>query len=157
MDNRAIRYSQFVLFLLEFVAANLVFRYAFFSINTGVFDPFGNDVSLLNFFNVAWIAAVVMVRPYHMRNLERSYKLLGSVVKTLGLQMFLVMAFVIFVKNFYIPKVSMFTNYGVLLGILILLRLLFRMWLNNFNMGALQTKNVVILGSGPVAQELKEL
>lgn len=156
MDKRAIRYSQFVLFLLEFVAVNLVFRYSFFSVNTGVFDPFGNDVSLLYFFNVAWMAAVVMIRPYHMRNLERSYKLVGSVVKTLGLQMFLVMAFVIFVKNFYIPKVSLFTNYGVLLGILIVLRFLFRMWLNNFNLGALQTKNVVILGSGPVAQELKE-
>ena len=155
MDKRAIRYSQFALFILEFVAVNLVFRYAFFSSNTGVFDPFGNDLSLLYFFNVSWMAAVVMVRPYHMQNMERMHKLISSMIKTLGIQVFLVMAFVIFIKNFYIPKVSMFTNYGLLLLVLVSLRVLFRVWLSNFSVASYAHKNVVILGSGPVAKDLK--
>ncbi len=150
------RYSQLFLFLVEFLVINLIFRYTFFSSQRGVFDPFGNDLSLLYFFNVAWLASVIVIRTYQISNLERMDRLVSGLLKTMALQTFLVMAYVIFVKNFYLPKISMFTNVGLVLVSLLVLRTLFRLWMQYFKPTSFASKNVVVLGSGPLAVELRD-
>lgn len=156
MDKRIIRYSQFFLFAIEFVLINLIFRWTFFSDSGGIFDPFGNDLSLLYFFNVSWLVGVIAIRTYNMKNLEKMDRSFAGMLKTAGMQMFLVMAYVIVVKNFYIPKTALFVNFGYIILALSCMRIAFRVWMQFFKPSSFTSKNVVVLGSGPLAVELRD-
>ncbi|NQX91987.1 MAG: undecaprenyl-phosphate glucose phosphotransferase [Flavobacteriales bacterium] len=155
MGKRNHFYSQIVLFVIETIILNVVLKRVLFSDVHGIYDPFGYDTSIMFFFNVAWVSSLLINRTYKQTNLEVTQKSIISILKTLGLQMFMTLAFVVFIKNFYFPKALLYQTYMILLGSLILVRVLFRAWIEYVNPNFRGSRNVVVLGGGPTAANLK--
>ncbi|MGB0425129.1 MAG: nucleoside-diphosphate sugar epimerase/dehydratase, partial [Flavobacteriales bacterium] len=155
MAKRSSFYGQLVLFLSETIILNLFLKLIVFSETKGVFDPFGNDMSLMYFFNLAWLASVLFNRTYRLRNIERIGNSIVSILKTLGLQMFMTLMYVVFVNNFYFPKSLLYETYMWLLLSFLALRVVHRFWMEYLNPNFQSSKNVVVLGGGPIAGELK--
>jgi len=154
MENRLYRFIQLGLFTIELLLFNLIIHFTFFSQKIGVYDPFGNEVSVWMMFNITWVTSVLINKTYHIRNIEKLSTLVSAAGKTLITFMAFTLGYLVFVKTIYFSETLLFQTFSAVVFSIIGFRVVFRFLIFYFMPNGIDSKNVVILGEGAIANEL---
>lgn len=154
MENRIYKFIQLGFFTLEFLIFNIVIHFTFFSSKIGVYDPFGNEISLRFIFNIIWLVAILINRTYSIKNVEHFVALLTSAARTILTFVAFSLGYLVFVKTIYFSEALLFQTFLVILVSIIGFRIGFRFFVFTFMPNGIESKNVVILGQGAIANDL---
>ncbi|MFN6944541.1 MAG: undecaprenyl-phosphate glucose phosphotransferase [Cytophagaceae bacterium] len=152
-------YSRFINFI-HFTGDIILLNFAFFVtylnyIKDDLWRPINDHYVFLHLgFNLMWIVLVMLVRLYEIERVIRLEKVVWNLIKTIILHALFIFSFIFSIQGYYYSRLQLYVAYAVFAFLILVWRLLFIYFLQNYRKGGSNYKTVVIVGSGGAGNQM---
>lgn len=154
------RYSKFLnslQILGDLLILNLAFLCAYYY-KFEVLDIFSRPsyLELFAFYNISWLVLTALYQPYKISRTAILTKVLRRQLSLIVVHLLLITAFFVLMKAYYYSREQIILTYILFAGLDFLWKSFFFYSLQSYRSHGYNRRNIVILGYGELAEELKE-
>lgn len=153
------RYSRFLnslQILGDLLVLNIAFLFAYYA----KFEALDilirpHYLELFTFYNISWLVLTALYQPFKVSRTAVLSKVLRRQLSLIIIHLLLITAFVVSMKAFYYSREQIILSYVIFAGADFLWKSFFFYSLQSYRASGYNSRNIVILGYGDLAEELK--
>jgi len=162
VSERFIRYSRYfkhIHILVDTLLLNLSFLVAFnirFANEGKYLADNGDYLRLLLFFNIVWLLLLYISKPYNKTRIESNLisGVFASSLMVVFLHGFIISSFWVVFKAYFYSREHLILTYFLFVALLLVWKILFVSFLKYYRLKGYNSRNVLIVGNGQLADEL---
>lgn len=157
MPARFSKYINFIHWLGDLLFINIAFLlsyYLYFNTLVGLFAP--PYLNLFLYYNVAWVALVLLLKPYMFSRISRVATILRAHFTLIILHLLLVTAFFVIGNAYFFSRGQVLTTYSILTFLILSWKVFFVYLLRIYRKKGFNFRNVIIVGYGELSEDLRK-